>query len=381
MRKKILFVTHALESLYGAATSLRLLLSQYADEVDADVLLPRSLRHPRDLSRTAAFYGFRKAYELSLPVDLALVGVKRGFKDQIYGALHHINWQRDRCLYHKLLQRNRYDVIHLNSVTLHRLTRPGLPFISHIREVITKPSSPALANLQEGLGLIFIDEATRKPFSDRGNNIPSTVLNNPVDMSDINDFENSFSHPLLRSDTTLFSIVGQIYESKGVEFVIRAYRKGAAPNTMLIIAGEGPATYVERCREAAGGDPRIVFWGAEKEIKRIYASTDYVVRGETRHCVGRTIYEGLYAGCNVIMPGLGEPIFLFEVDKFLPRVALYKARDLESLADTFATFSGRKVNNRVGQSNIGAYVRTFDAFLDRCLTAKNAALLAPFLAR
>ena len=371
MRKRILFVTHALESLYGAATSLRLLLENYS-EVEADVLLPRSLRQPRDLSRTAALYGFRRAYELSLPVDLALVGVKREFQDMIHGALHWINWQRgDRRLYRELLQRNHYDVIHLNSTILHHLALPGFPFVSHIREIVTTPGSPAVARLQRGLGLIFIDEATQKPFVN-GRNTPWTILNNPVDMSDIAAFEARLNNPRLRPDNAFFSIVGQIYEAKGVEFVIDAYRKGAAPNTLLIIAGDGPAAYVERCRQAAANDPRILFWGAEKEIKRIYAATDYVVRGETRHCVGRTVYEGLYAGCRVIMPGQGEQTFLFEADQFSSDILLYKARDTQSLAAAFAASSGRKVTNRAGRSNINAYVQAFDGFLDHCLAGKIA---------
>ena len=96
MRKKILFVTHALESLYGAATSLRLLLENYTG-IEAELMVPRSFRHPRDLAQTASsFPSVRRVHEISMPVDLNVVGIGRSLADKAHGVVHWMGWLRDR---------------------------------------------------------------------------------------------------------------------------------------------------------------------------------------------------------------------------------------------------------------------------------------------
>ena len=100
--KKILFVTHTLESPYGAATSLRLLLENYSG-IEADLLLPKSFRHPRDLAATATrFACVRKAYEISMPVDLGLLGISYGWANRAHQLAHGLAWRRARSLFRGL---------------------------------------------------------------------------------------------------------------------------------------------------------------------------------------------------------------------------------------------------------------------------------------
>jgi glycosyltransferase involved in cell wall biosynthesis len=186
-------------------------------------------------------------------------------------------------------------------------------------------------------------------------------------MSDIADYPNRLQHPALGAATTVFAVVGRVAEIKGVTFVIEAFRRAGAADAALLIVGDGPADYVARCRKMAQNDPRVIFWGVEPDVKRIYAATDFVVRGDPQACVGRTVYEGLYAGSGVILPGLGEPDFLFEAERFTDAIHLYKAGDCASLAQTIAACTGTKVAHRVGRSNIAEHVRQFDRFLDGCI--------------
>jgi glycosyltransferase involved in cell wall biosynthesis len=367
--KRILFVTHALESMYGAGTSLRLLLKNYPD-IEADILLPRSFRNPRNLTALAAqFPGVRRAYELSLPVNLSILGIKRGFADVMHGMAHGLAWQRDRGHYLQLLRENRYDLVHFNSPILHRMVMPGIPAVTHMRDILRDPASPVVDKLANGRGIIFIDTATRQPFARREGHMRTITLNNPIDMTAVSNTR-PLQHPKIGAATTVFSMIGRISELKGVALVINAFRQGAGPDARLLIVGDGPSDYVAHCHAIAADDPRIVFWGEESNIAKIYAATDYVVRGDPQPCVGRTVYEGLYAGCRVMMPGPGSPDLIFEAERFLDSIFWYAPGSKAALATMFTACSSNKVGARRYLSNIEAYVTAFDTFMNACLERK-----------
>jgi glycosyltransferase involved in cell wall biosynthesis len=365
--RRILFVSHApIENRYGASTSLRLLLENYASN-DADLVVPRSIRRRSDLSGLAAqFPAVQNVYELSVPIDFGVLGLKLPFAGQAHQLLHRAYWQWDRLRFRELIKLNNYDLIHFNSPVLHPMIEPGLPAITHIRDIIVDSQSPVIDKLARGAGLVFIDTTTRRPFERVLDRIPSIVLNNPVDMTTISS-QPGISHPRLTPSTTVYSIIGRVYEHKGVDLVIQAFREGASEDSLLLIVGDGDARYGARCRSIAENDPRIVFWGEDDDVKKIYASTHYVVRGDPQGCIGRTVYEGLYSGCQVVMPGLGEPDFLFEADRFRDRILLYRSRDIRSLSTLIKSCKRPSTENRVGLSNVGEYVRDFTDFLGRCL--------------
>ncbi len=362
-RKKLLFVTHTLEDLYGAATSLRLLLQNYSG-IDADLLLPKSFRHPRNLAATAArFPSIRRAYEISMPVDLGLLGIRRDLADRAHGAAHWLAWQRDRAVYRRILRDGNYDIVHFNSPVLHQMVLPGLPAVTHMRDIILDSSSPVIDRLADGAGIVFIDAATRHPFARREGTMRALTLNNPIDMRAVAQAQ-TLHHPQLTPGKTVFSMIGRISELKGVALVIEAFRQVAGTADVLLIVGAGAESYMARCRTLAACDPRIIFWGEERNMERIYASTDYVVRGDPAPCVGRTIYEGLYSGSRIIMPGPPEAGLIFEAERFGDAIAFYAPGSKDALAKSFASCSGKKVTARNYRSNVEDYVKAFDAFIE-----------------
>lgn len=365
-RKKILFVTHALEGVYGAATSLRMLLENYPG-IDADLLLPRSFLHPPDLEAIARrFPSVRRAYELSMPTDLGLLGIRRGLADMAHGAAHWLAWRRDRARYERLMREEKYDIVHFNSPILHHMVLPGIPAVIHMRDIILDAQSTVVDKLADSRGIVFIDAATRHPFARRESSMRAITLNNPFDMRGVATAE-PFRHASVDTAKTIFSMIGRVSEIKRVALVIEAFRRNAGPDVMLLIVGSGPQNYMAHCRIIAGGDPRIIFWGEEKNIMGLYALTDYVVRGDPQPCVGRTVYEGLYAGCRVIMPGPGEPGMVFEAERFSDSIFWYAPGDKAMLARVFAACGGKKVGAREYRSNVADYVQTFDGFMDACL--------------
>ena len=182
--------------------------------VYADLLLPRSLRHPRDLAATAArFASIRRAYEISMPVDLGLLGIRRGLADMAHGAAHWLAWQRDQAAYRQILRDGNYDIVHFNSPVLHRMVLPGLPAVTHMRDIILDSTSPVIDKLADGAGIIFIDGATRRPFARREGRMKAVTLNNPIDMRAVAQAR-ALPHPRIGAATTVFSMIGRVSDAE-----------------------------------------------------------------------------------------------------------------------------------------------------------------------
>jgi glycosyltransferase involved in cell wall biosynthesis len=242
---------------------------------------------------------------------------------------------------------------------LHALTSERLPVIVHVREIVEVHLARVAADLAKARGVVFIDQATRAPFASI--QPPSVVLNNPIAMR---------ASPLptdaavrLGADpanVTVFSIIGMLIPEKGVDRVIRAFRGVAHPAARLLVVGRGRDR--RRLGRLAQGDPRIVFWGEDREIERVYALTDYVVRGEATFAVGRTIYEGLYAGSDVVVPAAPDDS-VFDRERFAGRIHAYTPGDEDALRAVMEQLAQRKVARHEPMSNADDYVGRFLAFV------------------
>ncbi|MBI3749172.1 MAG: glycosyltransferase [Chloroflexi bacterium] len=257
------------------------------------------------------------------------------------------------------IAREGYDAIHLNSVTLHGMIRVDLPFIVHVREIVDIHHDRVARSLSNAHGVIFIDGATRGPFGPL--TTPSIVLNNPFAMRaapvPVDAAARIRADP---ADVTVFAIIGLLIPEKGVDRVIRAFRRVRHPDARLLVVGRGRDR--GRLERLAGGDERIVFWGEDPEIERVYAMTDYVIRGEAEFAVGRTIYEGLYAGSEVVVPARPEDE-VFDRERFAGRIHPYTPGDEDALAAVLDHLAVRKIIRQPPMSNVDDYVERFLAFV------------------
>jgi glycosyltransferase involved in cell wall biosynthesis len=249
------------------------------------------------------------------------------------------------------------------------MIKAEFPFILHVREIYDGSNEKVKENMKFARGAIFIDEATKEPFK----NIigeDHIVMNNPIDMTAV-DEDADTAYRIRYGDldrNTIFSLIGLLTENKGVHFVIDAFRSVKNDNARLLIVGKGDRKYISACRELAGNDERIIFWGEEPEIRKIYRLSDYIIRGEAYQCVGRTIYEGLYAGCAVIIPGTeSRRDRIFEYDRFREKVYFYPPRSAEALEQILGQLAGEKIRDRVFLANTEEYVRSFHEFVVRTL--------------
>lgn len=360
---KILFVAHAI-TYYGASRSLRELVAGY-DGVTADVVVPRFTNAPTD-SWIREFMGprVRKIVRFWLPWSPVYLGHPKLWQAP-RGYLYPLGWRAEQRRFARFVEREGYDAVHLNSLVLHPMLTNDLPFIFHVRDILSEQHERVWSDAEHARGTIFIDEATRKPFEPR---LPSThiVLNNPIDMTAVGKPPRDATARLGGdpAELDIFAVVSNFTEERGLPFLVESFRQVRSPKARLLLVGQAHQPAMQaRLERLAGDDLRIIFWGEVSDVAQIYTLADYVLRGEAYACVGRTIYEALFSGCGVVIPGERATHNLFEYDRFSDRIHFYAPRDRESFTAVLDSLAGKKQLAKRGESNVQQYVAAFDRFV------------------
>lgn len=373
--KRVLIITHDAGN-YGASRSLQLLVNNW-NGVTIDLIVARRFvgRFSAQDIRRRFHANVDKIMKFHLPLDYCYRGKP---EHPILLFLHQKVlrwlWKTERPRFQRLLRVGNYDLVHLNSLVLHQLIVPDTPCTIHVREIFDRSSDDAVRSLRKAQGIVFIDDATRAPFEQQPLP-PSIVLNNPIDMSPLASSGGQLHgpHEVAPQVHTVFSMIGKITSDKGADFVVRCFRRITSDRARLLLVGGGDPVAVARAKQAAKGDTRIVFWGEEPDILKVYRISDYILRGEPYPCIGRTVYEGLYAGAEVVIPATAESMRgLFEYDRFVDRIHGYAPRDEDGLAGLLQTLATRKVMDRSFLSNADEYVRCFSAFVHSVLGNRDA---------
>jgi glycosyltransferase involved in cell wall biosynthesis len=376
---KVLFINHD-TSEYGASRSLELFLKNIPDwQKDMVVHLPlvnearkrfgdlvdRIYGCPLPLNRC---WVNRQKHESEFDWYAANFGMPR-YKGKI-GRL--VRWVKEKVkkelAIYELIKRNNYDLVHVNSLHLHQVVRRRFPFVLHIREVYDGSNAEVYSSLKSAKGLIYIDQWVKKPFGQL-ENIPSTTIINPVDMSCVNMPNREMA--ILDGDITkhvIFAIIGQINTHKGVPFVIQVFERYPNPNARLLVVGDGGDEIKKK-----NTDNRIIFTGHLSDLNDVYKNVDYVLRGEKYQAVGRTMLEALYAGCELIVPGDPDVSELEDLEsEFKGRVHFYKPREEESLSAILQK-TGTVKTSKVGlpTNNLSKSIPDFKNFLLKCSKIKS----------
>ena len=365
-----LFVTHDVGN-YGASRSLQLLIRNY-HYANIDLIVDKPIRMKNDLPGIRKMFGghVRRVLEFYLPFDDCYKGKPEGFLySHAIRPLRTLLWKSNKGRIYAVISEGKYDFIYLNSLVLNPMIRAEYPFIIHIREIYDGSNENIIGNMKYVKGAIFIDNATREPLI----NIigkDNIIMNNPIDMTTVDEYVDS-SYRFKYGDldrNTIFSLIGVITESKGTHFIINVFTKLKNDNARLLIVGKGDRKYIATCKKLAENDNRIIFWGEEPEIQKIYRLSDYIIRGEAYQCVGRTIYEGLYAGCQVIIPGTeSRQDLIFEYERFKNKINFYTPRSIADLLKLLEILAGKKIHDRTYLANTEEYVRSFHEFVVRTL--------------
>ncbi len=357
---KALFITHSIDN-YGASRSLQLLLNNYKD-VQIDLLVGARLTLKSNLYNVRSVFGSHicRIFWCFLPLDYCY---DAPYLSPLAIFLKNLLWRINARRIYSIIKNGNYAYIYLNSLGLHQMVSQDYPFLIHVREILKSDKNKASDSLAKAQGVIFIDEATKRPFKDiiLKNSI---VLNNPFDMSAIKqDFQVRLKRDIDYKNKAIFSILAEHQPVKGTDFVIESFVEVLNDKALLLIVGKIRKGYSEICEAAARADKRVIFYGEEPDIINIYAISDYIIRGEAYNCIGRTIFEGLYSGCHVIVPGrIEDKNNFFEYERFKDCINFYTPREREELKNLFRMLGSKKSKDKTGSSNVKDYVPQFHKF-------------------
>lgn len=305
-------------------------------------------------------------YECVLPISYCYIGRSNSFIHVISSkikSLFHFRLLRDLCLF---IKNKNYSYVHINSLILHKLVSEEYPCILHIRERYDGSDPSVYDSLMKAKGVIFIDNTVYEPFKHLDIE-HKLILNNPVSMF---PQLNAFIKKPIDKTKTIFTYVGRLEEDKGISLIIDAFKQSYHPDSILLIVGDGETNYVNKMMNMAVGHSDIIFYGVEDDIQIIYDISDYIIRGESQQCVGRTMYEGLYSGCEVIIPG-NDLTQVFEGEKFKHMIHFYEPNNVNDLKRQFEIYNGKKITVREYGSNIKDYLQKFNVFIEECLNEKT----------
>lgn len=189
------------------------------------------------------------------------------------------------------------------------------------------------------------------------------VLNNPFNQKlvlDVNLEETKHKYNL-KEETIFLFVTDQLLPVKGLDFIVNAFIKSGCKNARLLVAGSTCPSKYKKYKN-------IQFLGKVMDMEEIYAISDYVLRGEPYFAIGRTVYEGLYSGCNIIIPGNSvlDKNKIFEQQKFSDNIIFYEPRNLNELSEIIRKREFIKKKAVLGLSNEEQYVKKFKQFIKKC---------------
>lgn len=386
MKEKIkgLFITHVpLMHLYGAGTSLRLYLKNN-QEIEAYIIIQRPINPLKWWKKEVLekekeyFQGkVKKIYRFFLPIDFCYEGSPERLVDLIYAFLKNILFHLFKWQINRLCFQEKYDFIYLNSVALNSLINKKYNYLLHVREILYCSNRKTLSRIRQCKGLIFIDPKTQQVFSDKnliGEDCKVLNLNNPVDMTplkeiNIEEFQDFLkNYKLIKyyyNNYKIFSCIGTIIPVKGVDFIINSFLEAKLENSILLVVGnESDKKYSQKCRKLSLGQEIVCFLGEINDINKIYYLSDFILRGDPDFRIGRTIFEGLYSGCGIILPGSQEDIDGYqEFSPFKEKIYPYKPRDINDMVRVLKICNNINVWPKEYKSNAKEYAKKMNEFI------------------
>lgn len=376
---KILFITHSGNLTYGAAKSLGLILGNI--DFEYDLLCEKYLTKKYSIDEIRQYTGNKvnKIYSFWLPYeDQAVLMEKDNSKYSIIrrklsNLFVRLKSLIDKVKIYRIIKKESYDMIYLNSIVLYPLISKKYNFIIHIRELYSGYNKKVIEKkVNMAKAIIFIDYATKNSFSKTINEIKPKkyILNNPFDMKYVKSIDSNkiYQSYNINKDKVIFSIIGVVEKTKGVDFVINQFMNIKNKNAILLVVGSGDKNFVDYCKSIAFKDKRIYFLDEIVNIGEIYAISDYIIRGDIIFAIGRTIYEALYSSCDVIIPGLdSDKSNVFEFNKFEEKIHFYIPRNEVSLIDIISNCAGKKVIKELYYDNINKYITNISGVFNEIL--------------
>lgn len=351
-----LFITHNVGMIGGANKSLQSLIRNLHEKADLVAPIEPSVSN----SKLKQFFGknINNVYRFSLPFRSSYLGGQWRVDDWMKREKDYL---KNRGAIYQFMNLNKYNFIYLNSYVLYPLLNKKFPMYIHVRERFQGNSlckRIVHQSFRQAKGIIYIDYTLKEALGFR--NKKSMVLNNPFNQSAVlNVNTDTVKKGYSICDETVFTFISaENIPEKGLEFIADSFIKANCGNAILLVVGIPP---VKKYKNYSN----IFFIGTCRSMEEIYAISDYVIRGDMIFCIGRTVYEALYSGCNVIIPGNPntDKGKIFEYQRFRDNINFYKPRDKHALENVFRKKSIAKKQQILGLSNEVQYIKKFYRFI------------------
>lgn len=371
---KILFVTHSSNLIYGAAKSLKYVLQN--SEMDFDIVFNKKLRHGNlyDDETIKEYCGSRlnKSYSMVLPFSKNVCDCgETSFFNKIADSMVYIYgmiWTKFKLK--RLIKKNNYKIVYLNSMVLYNLIDDKSNYILHVREIFSgtlRKYNQIVRKMSLCKGIIFIDSSTEAFF--KKENINKTILNNPFDMSIIRKVNvcdyNKFK---INTDKVNILMAGVLSDIKGTKFIVKVFEELNDEKYQLILVGKGNEKYVSNIKEITQNNRNIIFVPEQNDLIDLLLISDYVIRGESFFCIGRTIYEALYSGIGVIIPGDNEDMKnISDSELFKDKIHFYEPGNSKALLKVLKKLEKNVYDENHKDGNLDEYIRLFFDFIENSI--------------
>jgi hypothetical protein len=331
---KIAFVAHTTQR-GGAAisllTTLRYLLqTNRITKETAILILPKG-----DVGVFKELEGRIPILKWYLPFSWIFVGAASGIHRKIYRIGGEIlSSLLFRLKYNTMLIDWEITHVHLNSIVLWSVL-PALPKqirkTIHIREAFDTSweSWYAIRKIREYADKeIAISALTAKPFEE---SIRMVQIENPVDMHaarQLRIHRDELKEKMgIAKDTFVISIFSPIGLQKGYDFLESVMHKMSEDKKVVFLSvgnidSDSVILYNQLLQY-----PNFKHISEQENLDELYAITDVVIRCEDYFPIGRTVIEGIYAGCFVLLPYRKGDLFSEDITA---QMYLYVARSTES---------------------------------------------------
>lgn len=366
---KVLIVMHSSNTVYGAAKSLQKLIQN--SNWDIDIIYPNSFFHPVGTDIISEYSGIEESHihRLFLPFRRrAVYDEPFNLKEALWEAGKRIFEWSDYFKLKRIVRKGEYDYVLLNSIVLYPIVNISHNIVVYVREMVNMNSGcykKILKSLQDAKKVIFIDKAITRPFEQSG--VDYRVINNPFDMSMTCAIDPSTEKASLGIDESyiIVSILGTVSPDKGIDFLVKAFSKLERHDILLLVVGKGNKEYYDYCISLSHHS-NVMFLGELGDIYKVYAISDYIIRADLFFATGRTVFEGLYSGCDVIMQKDkdSDVSSIAHYDKFKDNIHFYNTRDENSLIELLNQIKKPSYKTRKEFSNIQEYISQINEYID-----------------
>ena len=329
---KVAFITHTTKrggATISNTTNLRYLLDNNLIQPEECLLV---IPEGQGYGVYAPFTKKIPSTEMTLPFSWIFVGAAPGLHRKLYRVFKEIIsaiiFLTD---YNRFLIQHGITHIYLNSIVLWPLLLvlpKSMNKTIHIRETFDTSLESRLAKWcirKYADKIIAISSLTANPFDE------SIIIENPVDMYAARQLRSSRDELKekmgIAKDTVVISMFSPIGLQKGYDFLESVMHKMSEDKKVVFLSvgnidSDSVILYNQLLQY-----PNFKHISEQENLDELYAITDVVIRCEDYFPIGRTVIEGIYAGCFVLLPYRKGDLFSEDIT---PQMYLYVARSIES---------------------------------------------------